>query len=150
LIREESILNKEIKEEMNKTKFVQKTLHVESSIESYFNNLKKSFINHANKFSTYVKNCNNHLGVNYDCSSLIFMIEDNTTYGSINLHDNTHFEILKTKEFMELWINYPYVKAIILKGNVINGNYTKVYFREECLLEYKSIKDYNVKILIDT
>ena len=151
LITDKKKIISEINKEIQTKEFVNKSLKTKSSVNDYYLNLKNHFIKHANQFEKYKIECSNWLKTTLKCNSLILFIEDKTIFGALNNNNNNNiaYEIIKTKEFMELWKEYPNVKAIFLGGNMRDRKYCRIYLYEETQNNYETIENHNPIIMND-
>ncbi len=124
-----------------------------SSLEYYWDNLKKNFEIHALNIEEY-KQKEVFKGKEY--GGCIFLIEDKTLFGVIeNSQDEypdytereKYFEIVKTKEFADLWKQYGLVDFVIFAGVGYSGKYYYIYPKRICNETYPELKTISVTIL---
>ena len=124
-----------------------------SCLEYYWGNLKKNFEIHALNIEEY-KQKEVFKGKEY--GGCIFLIEDKMLFGVIkNSQDEypdytkreKYFEIVKTKEFADLWKQYGLVDFVVFAGIGYNGKYYYTYPKRICDETYPELKTISVTIL---
>lgn len=133
------------KNKLPKSNYEHTEIDTDSSVTYLFDNLINNFENHARKFETYKQN-ERFQGLNY--GGCFFFIEDNTIFGEINTDTERVFDIISTKDFIDVWKKYPYIDYIVLGGNCCGTNYCRIFSNRYCKDEYPTLESLNGKILI--
>lgn len=140
--------------DLSKTRFNELSyINPESNVEHYINNLIEHFESHAKMYENdYMQNIRNVTGTEKNIKGLIFLIEDETLFGAVDLNeveqgDDTHpFEIILTSEFMDVWKQYGFVKYIVVAGRCHNSDYAMIYSDKCKQIECESIRDKRIYI----
>lgn len=95
-----------------------------STMENYFNNFKKVFLEHYNKIDSYIK----HINEDFDCSNkeihICFFAEDVSPLGSYFLDEKRKINLLNplfSDEIIEVLNNCQKVEYLIIGTYVLNG-----------------------------
>ena len=144
-----SQLSKKISDLDKKVKNLKKTTTSEINTVSdkmqYINNLINHFVSHAKKVEIYKKNIRNEFK-DKNISDVIFFIEDKTIFGAVYINQKP-FEIVLTKEFIEIWKNYPEIKYIFVAGNCRGIKYCIVYSNFIVDKDYDSINNKQIIVM---
>lgn len=133
------------KNNLPKSNYEHSEIDTDSSLTYLFSNLIKNFENHAMKFETYKQN-ERFQRLNY--GGCFFFIEDNTFFGEINTDTERIFDIISTKDFIDVWKKYPYIDYIVLGGNCCGTNYCRIFSSKHCDNEYPTLESLKDKVLI--
>lgn len=114
----------------------------------YINNLIYHFEDHAKKIYEYKKNIID-VFPQKNIKDIVFFIEDKTIFGAI-YDDKTPFQIVKTKEFIEIWKKYSEIKYIVFYGSILSSKYCMIYSNIILNDNYPSIEDIDINILNST
>lgn len=128
-----------------KSNYEHTEIDTDSSVTYLFDNLINNFENHARKFESYKQNIK-FQGLNY--GGCFFFIEDNTIFGEINTDTERVFDIISTKDFIDVWKKYPYIDYIVLGGNCCGTNYCRIFSSRHCDNEYPTLESLKDKVLI--
>lgn len=140
--------------DLSKTRFDELSyINPESSVEHYINNLIEHFEYHAKMYEReYMQNIRNVKGSDKNIKGLIFLIEDGTLFGAEEAiegeyeDDIRQFEIILTSEFMDVWMQYGFVKYIVIAGRCHNSDYAIIYTDKCKQIECETIRDKRIFI----
>lgn len=147
---EENQIEKDFEKKMRKAFKHKKTIIVEEKIQSirsldnYFNNFKKIFLEHYKKIDSYIE----HIKEDFDCRNkeihICFFAEDVTHFGNFLIKENEEFLLLNplySDEIIEMLKNCLKVEYLIIGTEMMDKNKIIIIEnRKETFEKFKEVR----------